>query len=224
MVELRDGIISIVQFLLGDFGHIEVRLAKKLAGLELLGFLNVHTATPASLGLHKVTGSLTTNPTSGHVGNLRARHQTVHVFIKIDRSAVTVNRHALLQLHHLAEDVVGEPFKGFLGTGRAADHITDGGDNLLHTRLAVVGLQLRQFLEAQGHRHLVGTGRAYQTVNLVEEQRGQLIDDNGDGDVLALAAVDAGDETVEDQGVQGSDDALHLWVISNQQITGIGRV
>ena len=180
MIELRDGIISIVRFFLGDFGHVEVSLAEKLTGLELLGFLDVHTATPTSLGLHEVTGSLATNPASGHVGNFRAWHQAVHVLIEIDRGAVTVNRHTFLQLHYLAEDVVGEPFKGFLSAGRAADHITYSGDNLLHTRLAIVSFQLRQFLKAQGHTDLVASCSTYQAVYLVEIQRGQLIDDDAD--------------------------------------------
>ena len=79
----------------------------------------------------------------------------------------------------LAEHVVLRPLQGLLVAGGTHEDITTGGDNLLHTVLAVVRFQLRQFLETQRHRHLVGTSRTNQTVDFMEVERRQLIHDNG---------------------------------------------
>ena len=124
-------------------------------------------------------------------------------------------------MYDLAKDVVRQPFKGFLGSGGAADHVTNGGDNLLHTGLAVVSFQLWQLLKAQRHADFVASGCTDQTVDLVEIQRRQLIDDDAHRNVLALTRIDPCDETVQYQSIQRTDDAFHLRVIGDEQVTGM---
>ena len=77
----------------------------------------------------------------------------------------------------LAEDIVLCPFEGFLVAGCAHEDVTASGDDLLHAVLAVVGLQLREFLEVEGDGNLVASRRTDKAVYLVEVERGQLIDD-----------------------------------------------
>ena len=71
VIELRQRVLGIGFLLLGNLGHVEVGLAEELAGLELLGLLDVHAAATACLGLDEVAGCLTADPACGHVGNLR---------------------------------------------------------------------------------------------------------------------------------------------------------
>jgi len=92
------------------------------------------------------------------------------------------------------------------------------------TTFSIVGFQLRQFLKAEHHRHLVASSRADKAVYLVEVERGQLVHDDANGNVLALPRVYAGDETVEVMGVQRPDDAIHLKVIGDKQIAWVPRV
>lgn len=115
--------------LLFDVCHIEVRLAVEFAGLKLLALLYVHTATASCLGFHKVTCCLTAYPSCRHIRDFRGWHQAIHILIEIDACFVTVNGHAFLQLHHLAEDVRGQPLQGFLASCRTAHHIAYGGDD-----------------------------------------------------------------------------------------------
>ena len=49
----------------------------------------------------------------------------------------------------------------------------------------------------------------------------QLIDNDAYRDILSHTAVNTGDKTVQNQGVQRSDDALHLRVIGNKQIAWV---
>ena len=72
--------------LLGNLSHVEVGLAVELAGFELLCLLDVHAVATPRLGLDEVAGSLTADSAGGNVGNLRARHQRVHVLIEVDGS------------------------------------------------------------------------------------------------------------------------------------------
>ena len=127
-------------------------------------------------------------------------------------------------MHYFTEDVTRQPFEGFLGSCRTAHHIAHGGDDFLHTHLAIIGFQLRKFLKAKCHAHLVASGCAYQSVYLVEIQGRQLIDDDADRNVLALSCIHPRYKAVENQGIQCTDDALHLGVVGNEQITWILRV
>ena len=52
----------------------------------------------------------------------------------------------------------------------------------------------------------------------------QLVHNDAHWDVLALPCIHSCHQSVEDEGVQCSDDALHLWVVGNQQIAWILRV
>ena len=58
----------------------------------------------------------------------------------------------------------------------------------------------------------------------MEIERRQLIHDDAHGDVLALPGVDTRHKTVQDKGVQRTDDALHLRVVGNEQAAGVLRV
>ena len=127
-------------------------------------------------------------------------------------------------MHHFSENVGGQPFERFLASCRTAHHITYGGDNLLHAHLAIICFQLRQLLKAQGYAHLVASGCTYQSVYLMEVECRQLVHDDAHRDVLALPCVHSCHQSVEDEGVQCSDDALHLWVVGYQQIAWILRV
>ena len=89
----------------------------------------------------------------------------------------------------------------------------------MHTCLAIVGFQLRQFLKAQGHTDLIASSCSYQTVYLMEIQRRQLINDDADRYILALTCIDTGDKSIQYQSVQSTNDTFHLRVIGNQQIT-----
>ena len=97
---------------------------------------------------------------------------------------VSIDGHAFLQLHHLSEDVGGQPFQRFLASCRTAYHIAYGGDNLLHTHLAIVCFQLWQLLESQGYAHLVASGSTYQSVYLMEVECRQLVHDDAHKDVF----------------------------------------
>lgn len=100
----------------------------------------------------------------------------------------------------LTEHIVLCPFEGFLVSCRTHKDVAAGGDDLLHTVLAIVGLQLGKFLEAEGDSHLIASRRTDKTVYLVEVERWQLIDDDTNGQVAL--AVDTCDESVEDEGVE----------------------
>ena len=106
--------LVVLGFLLLDSLDVKVCLAEELARLELFCLLYVHASTSTYLGFLKVTSHLTTNPACGHVGNLTCRYKAVHVFVEIDGCAVSVNGHTLFQLYYLAEDIIAQPFKGFL--------------------------------------------------------------------------------------------------------------
>ena len=58
----------------------------------------------------------------------------------------------------------------------------------------------------------------------MEVQSGQLVHDDAHGDVLALPGVHAGHKAIQYQCVQCPDDAFHLRVVGNQQVTGVLRV
>ena len=122
----------------------------------------------------------------------------------------------LFELYRFAEDVVGEPFERLFVTRRAGHDITDGGDYLLHTHLAVIGLQLRQFLESENDGHLVASRSSNQTVNLVEIERRHLVHTDVNGDVLALTTVHSRHQTVQDHGVQGTHNLFLLRVVGNE--------
>ena len=127
---------------------------------------------------------LAADPARRHIRDFRGGYEAVHIFVQIDGSLVPVYRDTLLDLHHLAEDVARQPFQRFLGTGRTAHHVTHRRDDFLHTHFPVIRFELRQFLEAERHAHLVASCRADQAVYLVEVQRRQLVHDNAHGDIL----------------------------------------
>ena len=127
-------------------------------------------------------------------------------------------------MHHLAEDVARQPFQRFLGTGRTAHHVTHRRDDFLHTHFPVIRFELRQFLEAERHAHLVASCRADQAVYLVEVQRRQLVHDNAHGDIFALSRIHTGNEAVQDKGIQRSDNAFHFRIVRYQQVARILRV
>ena len=52
----------------------------------------------------------------------------------------------------------------------------------------------------------------------------QLIHYDAHGHILSHAAVHTGGQTIEDKGVQRTDNALHFRVIGNDQVTRIGGV
>ena len=58
----------------------------------------------------------------------------------------------------------------------------------------------------------------------MEIESRKLIDDDAYRDVLALAGIDAGDKTVQNQGIQSTNNTLHFWVIGYQQVTWIGWI
>ena len=58
----------------------------------------------------------------------------------------------------------------------------------------------------------------------MEIQGRQLIDDNADRHVLALTSIHSCHKAVEDKGIEGTDDAFHLGVVCNEQVTGVLRV
>ena len=79
-------------------------------------------------------------------------------------------------------------------------------------------------MESQGHAHLVASGSSYKSVYLVEIQRRQLVHDDAHRDVLPLACIHSGDKTVQDKGVQRTDNALHLRVVGDEQVARILRI
>ena len=131
----------------------------------------------------EVTGSLTRQPTGRHIRNLGGRHQVVHLLRDGGRYLVVVDGDGPGSLLRLAEHIILRPFQGFLVTGSTHEDVTAGRDNLLHPHLAVVRLQLRQFLKAQGHRHLVGASRTNQAVYLMEIECRQLIHNDAHRDI-----------------------------------------
>lgn len=76
--------------------------------------------------------------------------------------------------------------------------------------------------ETQGHRHLVGARRTNQAVNLVEVECGQLIHDDAHWDVSF--GVDSGNQSVQHQCIQRTDDLFLLRVVGNHQVARMSFV
>ena len=97
--------------------HIEVRFTEELGGLELIGLFEVHTLHSGSFSRRKISCRLTADPSRSHIGNLRRRHQTVHLLIIGSRDSLIIDADALRGLLDLAEDVILQPFQRFLVSG-----------------------------------------------------------------------------------------------------------
>ena len=111
-VFLGQGCIMLL-FLL-DMTHIEVGFTKELGGLKLVSLFEVHTMHSCRFCGRKVSGCLSADPTSGHIGNLGSRNQTVHLLIEGGRDTLIIDTDALGGLLHLTEDVILQPFQRFL--------------------------------------------------------------------------------------------------------------
>ena len=105
---------GIMLLFLLDMTHIEVGLAEELGGLELVGLFEVHAVHSCRFCGRKVACSLSADPTSGHIGNLGSRNQTVHLLIEGGRDTLIIDTDALGGLLHLTEDVILQPFQRFL--------------------------------------------------------------------------------------------------------------
>ena len=180
--------------------HVEVRLAEVLRGLELLRLLDVEVVQHAVVRSREVTGSLTRQPTGCHIRYLGGRHQVVHLLRDGSRYLVVVDGDGPGSLLRLAEHIILRPFQCFLVAGSTHEDVTAGRDNFLHAHLAVVRFQLRQFLKAQGHRHLVGAGRTNQAVYLMEVECRQLIYNDAHRNVSL--GIDSGNQSVQHQCIQ----------------------
>lgn len=162
-----------------------------------------------SLSDYEVTGGLSTYPTCGHI-EFACRHQAVHILVRLmevlSRSMVTPFLSCTtlpkmsLDSHSRVSLALAEPLT-----------IAHGGDDFLHTHLAIIGFQLRKFLKAKCHAHLVASGCAYQSVYLVEIQGRQLIDDDADRNVLALSCIHPRYKAVENQGIQCTSPSRGRW-------------
>ena len=131
------GEIYIEGFLLLDFIHVEVGLAEVLGGLELLRFLDVDAVEGFHIRGSKVTRRLTGQPTRHHVGYLGCRNEVVHFFGDGSRYLLVVDGDGLGGLFRLAEHIVLCPLQRLLVAGGTHKNVAAGGDNLLHTVLAV---------------------------------------------------------------------------------------
>ena len=118
----------------------------------------------------------------------------------------------------LAEYIILCPFQCFLIACRTHEDVAASGDDLLHAVLAVVRLQLGEFLEAEGDGDLVASRCTDKAVYLVKVESGQLIDDDAHGQIAL--AVDTCDESVEDEGVERADDLLLFGVVGDDEVTG----
>ena len=204
--------------------HIEVGFTEELGCFELIGLFEVHTVHGTGIRWCEVTCRLSAYPACGHVRNLCGRKEVVHLLVDGSRDALIVDADALGGLLDLSEDVILQPFQCLFVTGRASDDVTTRCYHLLHTILAVVGLQLRQFLECHCHAYLIASCRTNQTVYLMEIERWQLVDDDAHWHILSLPAIDTRSQTVQDQGIQRANHLLLLRVIGDNQIGRMLRV
>ena len=104
---------GIVFLLFLDMAHIEVGFTEELGGLELVGLFEVHAVHSCCFCRCKVSRSLSTDPTSSHIGNLGSRNQTVHLLIEGGRYTLIIDADALGGLLDLTEDVILQPFQCF---------------------------------------------------------------------------------------------------------------
>jgi len=214
--------VNVLSFLFLDLSHIEIGFAKILGGPELGAFLKVDATERTALRRREVTGSLSGEPAGGHVGDFGSRDEVVHLLAYGGTNFRVVDGDGLARLLGLAEDIILSPFEGFLVTGSTHEDVAAGGDDFLHAVLAVVGFQLGKFLEAEGDGDLVASCRTDEPVYLVEIKCGQLVDDDAYGQVAL--AVDTGDQTVEDEGVERADDLFLLRVVGDDKVAGVGLV
>ena len=84
--------------------------------LKFLRFLYVQLVSHSDFCFCEVACHLSAYPTRSHIGNLTGRHKVIHILVQVDACLVPVYRHAFLQLHHLAEDVITQPLQGFFRT------------------------------------------------------------------------------------------------------------
>ena len=194
------GEVNVLGFLFLDLCHIEVSLAKILGRPELRAFLKVDAAERTALCGGEVSGSLSSKPAGGHVCNLGGWDEIVHLLADGGADLRVVDSDGLARLLGLAEDIILCPFEGFFVASRTHEDVAASGDDLLHAVFAVVGLQLWEFLEAESDSYLVASCRTDKSVYLMEVERGQLIDDDTNGQVAL--AVDTCDKAVEDEGVE----------------------
>ena len=171
-----------------DALHIEIGFAKILRRPELRAFLKVDAAEGTALCGGEVTASLSGEPAGGHVCNFRGRDEVVHLLADGGADLRVVDGDGLARLLGLAEDIILCPFQSFFVACRTHEDVATGGDDFLHAVLTVVGLQLGQFLEAEGDGDLVASCRTDEPVYLVEVECGQLVDDDTYGQV-ALAVL-----------------------------------
>ena len=88
--------------------------AEVFGGLELLRFLDIEHIKRCLVRRREVTGCLTAYPACRHIGDFTCRNETVHILIEIDGGLIPVDSDTLFELDDLAEDVIAEPFQGFL--------------------------------------------------------------------------------------------------------------
>ena len=120
----------IVLLFLLDMAHIKVRFTEELGGLKLIGLFEVHTLHSGSFSRRKISCRLTADPSRSHIGNLRRRHQTVHLLIIGSRDSLIIDADALCGLLDLAEDVILQPFQRFLVSRRTSKNITTDRNDL----------------------------------------------------------------------------------------------
>ena len=107
----------IVFLLFLNMSHIEVGFTEEFGGLELIGFFKVHTLHSGCFSRCEVSCCLSADPTCSHIGNLGGRNQTVHLLIIGSRDSLIIDADALRGLLDLTEDVILQPFQGFLVSG-----------------------------------------------------------------------------------------------------------
>ena len=126
---------SIVFLLFLDMAHIEVGFTKELGGLKLVSLFEVHAVHSCCFCGRKVSGCLSADPASSHIGNLGSRNKTVHLLIEGGRDTLIIDADALGGLLDLAEDVILQPFQRFLVSRRTCKDITADGDDFAFKNL-----------------------------------------------------------------------------------------
>ena len=97
--------------------HIEVRFTEELGGLKLIGLFEVYTLHGGSFRRSEVSCRLSADPTCGHISNLGSRNKTIHLLVIRSRDTLIIDTDALGGLLDLTEDVILQPFQGFLVSG-----------------------------------------------------------------------------------------------------------
>src|SRR5690606_446136 len=143
------------------------------------------------------------------------------LFADGERGLRAVDGQAFSHLFDLSEYPL-EPFQGLLVPDRSGEHVADDRGNGCCRFLAVLLLELRQFLQPEQYGGQVGTRLCDQVLDLMGIECRRFINDQSDRPVSS--GVNKPRDPVEHDRITGGVDALGIRVIGQYQDRGVPGV